>query len=161
MVTKKTFDASNVEPQQPAPSDFETEFLKGAEAPEVVVAPAPSGGAGDKKQFDELAFNEQFVEVMVHESTDEKAENPVFTACNGVTQYFLRGETQKVRRKYVAILASCKEHSIKTVEYTQPDGARAMRIERSSSLKYPFSVIYDPAGKKGADWLRSLLQAPT
>ena len=161
MVTKKTFDASEVEIQQPKASDFEEEFLKGAPAVEIDVMPAPSTGAGDKQYLEELRFNEEMVEVMLHESTDEKAENPVFTGCNEVTQYFLRGHPQKVRRKFLAILASCKEHAIKTVEYTQPDGARAMRIERSSSLKYPFSVINDPAGKKGADWLRSLLQSST
>ena len=97
---------------------------------------------------------------MLHESTDDNAENPVFTACNGVTQYFYRGIPQKVRRKFVAILASCKEHSVSTPEYTAQDGSRAMGIRRTSSLKYPFSIISD-TNPRGAAWLKGLLQSQT
>ncbi len=155
-------DSTNVEGPAETAGDFEERFLQGASGGvEVDIVPAKSGGAGDKKQFDELKFNEEMVEVMLHESTDENAENPVFTACNGVSQYFFRGQPQRVRRKFVAILASCKEHSLKTEEYTAADGARAIRLRNASSLKYPFSVISDPSGKRGADWLKSLLQAPT
>jgi hypothetical protein len=155
---KTQTDSTNVETQQPADFDFDS----GIHAPvEVDIVPAPRGGGGDKKQFDELKFNEDVLEVMLHESTDSNAENPVFTACNGVTQYFYRGQVQQVRRKFVAILAACKEHAISTPEYTQPDGARSTKIVRRSSLKYPFSVISDPAGKRGAEWLKSLLHAQT
>lgn len=157
----KKLDSTEVEVAGETSEDFEARFLSGAVATEIDIVPAKSGGAGEKKQFDELMFNEQMVEVMLHETTDENAENPVFTACNGVTQYFFRGQTQMVKRKYVAILASCKEHSIKTEEYTASDGSRAIRLRTAASLKYPFSVISDPAGRRGADWLKSLLQAPT
>lgn len=121
---------------------------------------AAKGNGGLSVEAQELLFMEEFVEVMLHESTDKNAENPVFTSCNGVNQYFDRGSVQRVRRKYVAILASCKEHNITTPEYTAPDGSRAVGIRRTSSLKYPFSVISDP-NPRGAPWLRSLLQAPT
>jgi hypothetical protein len=160
MATKKTVvDSNETETAQPADRDFDGLYIP--EPAEIEIVAAPTGGGGDKKQFDELKFNEDVLEIMVHESTDPNAENPVFTGCNGVNQYFFRGQPQQVKRKYVAILASCKEHSIATQEYTQSDGSRAVRIGRTSSLKYPFSVISDPAGKRGADWLRSLLQAPT
>lgn len=163
MVKKLTgaVDSTNVAGPEETTADFEQRFLQGAAPVEIEVVPAKSGGAGDKKQFDELKFNEDMVEVMLHESTDPNAENPVFTACNGVTQYFFRGQPQQVKRKYVAILAACKEHAVKTEEYQSPDGSRAMRLKRTSSLKYPFSVISDPAGKRGAEWLKSLLQSPT
>jgi hypothetical protein len=145
----------------PQPSDIALDgSVYTPDTPEIIAVAAPSGGGGDKKQFEELKFNEEMVEVMVHESTDPNAENPVFTACNGVTQYFFRGQPQLVRRKYLAILASCKEHSIRTVEYTQPDGARATKIVRTSSLKYPFSVISD-TNKRGAAWLKGLLASNT
>jgi len=156
---KKVIDSPEIE--HPQPSDVTFDGIYTPDTPEIIVVPAPSGGGGDKKQFEELKFNEEFVEVMVHESTDPNAENPVFTACNGVSQYFFRGQPQQVRRKFVAILASCKEHSLKTEEYTSGDGARAIRLKRTSSLKYPFSVISDPSGRRGADWLKSLLQAQT
>jgi hypothetical protein len=158
MVTKKIIDSPETPAQKPSDITFDSVYVP--DAPEIIAVPAPSGGAGDSKQFEELRFNEEFVEVMMHESTDKNAEDPVFTACNGVTQYFFRGHVQKVRRKYLAILASCKEHSIRTVEYTQSDGSRATKIVRTSSLKYPFSVISDP-NPRGAPWLRALLASAT
>ena len=158
MVTKKIIDSP--ETQVPKPSDITFDSVYVPDQPEIIQVAAPSGGAGDSKQFEELRFNEEEVEIMVHETTDKNAEDPVFTACNGTTQYFFRGHVQKVKRKYLAILASCKEHAIKTVEYTQPDGSRATKIVRTSSLKYPFSVISDP-NPRGAPWLRALLASAT
>lgn len=155
---KKIIDSPEID--HPQPSDVTFDGIYTPDTPEIIAVPAPSGGGGDKKQFEELKFNEEFVEVMVHESTDTNAENPVFTACNGVTQYFYRGQVQRVRRKYLAILASCKEHAVRTQEYTQQDGARATKIVRTSSLKYPFSVISDP-NKRGAAWLKGLLASAT
>jgi len=118
------------------------------------------GKGGLSQHAQDLIFNEEFVEVMVHESTDDNAENPIYTACNGVSQYFYRGIPQVVKRKFVAILASCKEHNVTTPEYTGGDGARAMGIKRTSSLKYPFSVISDK-NPRGAEWLRALLRSQT
>ena len=162
MSAKKTqLDSTEVETPQPAPIDGSFDTIYTPAPVEIEIAKAPSTGAGDSQHLAELKFNEDVLEVMVHESTDSNAENPIFTSCNGVPQYFYRGIPQQVKRKYVAILAACKEHAITTPEYTQGDGARATRIQRSASLKYPFSVITDPAGKRGADWLRTLLRAAT
>jgi len=158
MAAKKIIDSPDI--AVPQPSDVTFDGIYTPDTPEIIAVPAPSGGAGDSKQLEELRFNEEFVEVMVHESTDPNAENPVFTGVNGVNQYFYRGRVQKVRRKYLAILASCKEHSIRTQEYTQQDGARAIKIVRHSSLKYPFSVVSDP-NKRGAAWLKALLASAT
>lgn len=157
-------DSPEVTPQQPAeiPGAFDTVYVP--ETPEIEIIPGATGAAkgqgGLSKHAQELAFNEELVEVMVHETTDENAENPIFTSCNGTPQYFYRGLPQTVRRKFVAILASCKEHGVSTPEATQADGTRVMNIRRTSSLKYPFSVIHDP-NPRGPEWLRSLLRAPT
>lgn len=164
MARSKIVDSPEIEPQQPATIDGSFDTVYVPEQPEIEIIPGATGAAkaqgGLSKHAQELAFNEEIIEVMVHESTDENAENPIFTSCNGVPQYFYRGLPQQVRRKYVAILASCKEHNITTPEYTQNDGSRATAIRRTSSLKYPFSVIHDP-NPRGPDWLRSLLKAPT
>ena len=154
-------DVTPVQPQQ-IDGGFDTIYVP--EPPEIEVIPGATGAAkgqgGLSVQAQELLFNEEIVEVMVHETTDNNAENPIFTACNGVSQYFYRGVPQQVKRKYVAILAACKEHGVSTPEYTAGDGSRAMGIKRTSSLKYPFSIIHDP-NPRGAEWLRSLLRAPT
>ena len=164
MAGKKIIESQETTPVQPAdiPGEFDTVYV--AEAPEIEIIPGATRGVKGKgglsEYAQELAFNEEMVEVMVHESTDENAENPIFTSCNGVTQYFFRGVPQQVRRKFVAILASVKEHAVSTPEYTAQDGSRATGIRRTSSLKYPFSVISDP-NPRGAAWLKGLLRAPT
>lgn len=160
----KKIETPEVPTAQPADISGEFDTVYVPEPPEIETVSGASksvkGKGGLSAHAQELIFNEEFVEVMLHESTDENAENPVFTSCNGVPQYFFRGVPQKVRRKYVAILASCKEHSVSTPEYTAGDGSRAMGIRRTSSLKYPFSIISDP-NPRGAAWLKALLQAPT
>ena len=165
MSAKKTqLDSPAVDTQQPAQIDGSFDTIYTPDPVEIDIIPGATGKAkgqgGLSAHAQELIFNEELVEVMVHESTDENAENPIFTACNGVSQYFYRGIPQQVKRKYVAILASCKEHAVSTPEYTAKDGSRAMGIRRVSSLKYPFSIISDP-NPRGAAWLKSLLQAPT
>ena len=164
MAGKNKTDSPEIETVQPSVIEggFDTIYTPEPQEIEIVAGAtgAAKGQGGLSKHAQELIFNEEIVEVMVHETTDENAENPIFTACNGVTQYFYRGVPQQVKRKFVAILASVKEHGITTPEYTTGDGTRAMSIKRTSSLKYPFSVIHDP-NPRGPEWLRSLLRAPT
>jgi len=160
MAGKKT-DSPEIDVQQPS-EIFDKVYIP--DPVEIEIIPGTSHGVKGKGGLSvhaqELLFNEEIIEVMVHESTDENAENPIFVGCNGVAQYFYRGVPQEVRRKFVAILASCKEHGITTPEVMSPDGSKTMSIRRTSSLKYPFSVISDP-NPRGADWLRSMLRAPT
>lgn len=164
MAGKGKFDTPEITPVQPSTILSNSETVYVPDVPEIDIIAGASGNqkgnAGLDAYAQELIFNEELVEVMLHESTDENAENPVFTACNGVTQYFFRGQVQTVKRKYVAILACAKEHGISTPTYTQADGARAMSIKRTSSLKYPFSIISDP-NPRGPAWLKDLLRAPT
>ena len=158
------FDSPEVEPKQPSVILGASDTVYVPDEPEIDVVPGATGEAKGNGGLDafaqELLFNEELVEVMVHESTDTNAENPIFTGCNGVSQYFFRGEPQTVKRKFVAILASAKEHNLTTPEYTQADGARAVSIKRTSSLKYPFSIISDP-NPRGGEWLKALLRSAT
>ena len=107
-------------------------------------------------EFDELSFMEEKVEVMVHESTDPNAENPVHLGCNGVNQYVLRGQPIVVRRKFVEILARAKQTAMKTAEVRGYDGELQTQVQKSSALRYPFSIIRDE-NPKGAAWLRGVL----
>jgi hypothetical protein len=45
-----------------------------------------------------LAFNEELIDVVVHESTEVNATPLVETYVNGVPQRFVRGQTQRVKR---------------------------------------------------------------
>jgi hypothetical protein len=103
-----------------------------------------------------LAFMEEKLLVVINEESDPNAENPVQVACNGINQFFLRGQPHEVKRKYVEILARAKRTSISTPEVTDATGARTHMIKQSTSLRYPFQVLQDP-NPKGPTWLRSIL----
>ena len=103
-----------------------------------------------------LAFMEEKIEVMVHETTDPNAENPVQVAVNGINQFFMRGQPQTVRRKYVEVLARAKRGNITTPEVTQ-GGERTATIRKTQALAYPFSIIRDD-NPKGPAWLKQIMQ---
>lgn len=102
-----------------------------------------------------LAFNEELVDVVVHESTEPNASPLVDTYVNGVPQRFIRGQTQRVKRKFVEVLARAKQTGIKTV-VDMSNGEPVNRIHRHTGLRYPFSVQHDP-NPNGAAWLRNIL----
>jgi hypothetical protein len=118
---------------------------------EIVIADGPM--LGDYAA--ELAFNEEPVKVIVHESTDENAEPLVDVYCNGTPQRFLRGQEQTVKRKFVEILARARQTSIKTTVATNGDET-VNRINRHTAVRYPFSVLEDRNPKGGA-WLKQVL----
>ena len=106
---------------------------------------------------DELAFMEEPVEIMVAESTDRNAENPIFVSCNGRNQFFIRGQVQTVKRKFVEILARAKQTDVQTKVIQHSAGDEPInRILKHSSLKYPFQVIRD-SNPKGIEWLKRTL----
>jgi len=120
----------------------------------IEVEPVPAFGAADKAA--RLAFMEEKVDVMVHESADPNAEPIVETWCNGVAQRFVRGQVQTVKRKYVEILARAKKTGVMTKADVDRAGNADTRISKHTALKYPFSVVHDP-NPKGAVWLKSVM----
>lgn len=119
---------------------------------EIVIADKPVGDDYAK----ELSFMEEPVEIMVHESTDANADNPVQVACNGVNQFFFRGQALTVKRKFVEILARSKQTAIQTRTVKDYTGADTTAITKSTALRYPFSVISD-RNPDGAVWLKGVL----
>jgi hypothetical protein len=111
-------------------------------------------GASDKAA--QLAFMEEMVDIMVHESADPNAETIVETWVNGIAQRFIRGQVQTARRKYVEVLARAKSTGIQTREATDYNGDRTTAIVKHTALKYPFSVLKD-INPKGATWLKQVM----
>lgn len=103
----------------------------------------------------ELAFMEEPVEVIVHESTDPNAEPIVDLYCNGVVQRLFRGEPHVIKRKYVQILADARQVSIVTTARREGENT-INRINKHSGLRYPFSVQVD-RNPRGRDWLKKVL----
>lgn len=103
-----------------------------------------------------LKFNEEIIEVMVHESADKNASMIVETWVNGVPQRFIRGVPIKCKRKYVEVLARAKNIGITTDAGRKDSGEAYTNIRRTSALMYPFSVLSDE-NPKGRAWLKSLI----
>lgn len=111
----------------------------------------------NKEWADQMAFNEEVIEVMVHESTDEKANPIVEIFCNGVPQRFIRGQKQAVKRKFVEVLARAKETRYSQEKVKDQAGNESYKQVPHTALANPFSVIRDPS-PRGADWLTSVLR---
>lgn len=116
----------------------------------------PVDGPNWKEHAAAMAFMEEPIEVLVHESPDKNAQVIVETFVNGTSQRFIRGVPITVKRKYVERLARAKPITYGQERYTDYDGFDAYRYPSRTGLQYPFSVINDP-NPKGAAWLRAVL----
>jgi urocanate hydratase len=113
----------------------------------------------NKEYLDELAFMEEEIEVMVMETSDDNAENPVTVGCNGQFVQFFRGQPTTAKRKFVnsLIVKSGRVHTPEIqVQGVKGGVERSFTIRRQDAQKYPFSVIQD-RNPKGVEWLRQRL----
>lgn len=114
-------------------------------------------GPGAVNKADQLAFNEEIIKIMVHETTDPSASAVVYSGVNGKRQFFIRGKIQEVRRKYVESLARAKQTGYRQlVSVNEATGNVTQKMIPHIGLKYPFSVIED-RNPNGAAWLRQVL----
>lgn len=109
-----------------------------------------------KDRAAELAFMEERVDVVVHESSDKQAEPIVEVWVNGRAQRFIRGQVQTVKRKFVERLARAKPAHYRNEEYIDAEGGKAVRWPKGHTLAYPFAVVRDE-NPKGPAWLRKVL----
>ena len=155
---EKKLDATDQELPRDVTIDLPTsgklEVSGPIENDEIVVA----GRDGlDNSYAAELAFLEEKVDVMVHESTDPNAEPIVHTAVNGINQFFPRGAVVTCKRKFVEVLARSKVTTFQT-KVVHEDGNVYNRMHKQTGLRYPFSIVRDE-NPKGATWLKSVLAA--
>lgn len=95
----------------------------------------------------DLAFMEDILTVVVGEVPDKNAENPVPVGVNGVVKFLKRGVEYKLPRKFVDSLIKV-ETSVKTAQFTDASGVEQTRIDTENSLKYPISILHDPADER-------------
>lgn len=103
-----------------------------------------------------LAFMEEPIKVIVHDSADLNAEPIVELNVNGINQYIIRGQEQVIKRKYVEVLARARRVATKTVTGVQGDRV-VNQVSQHSAVRYPFSVIEDP-NPRGRAWLKGLME---
>lgn len=109
----------------------------------------------------EEAFMRDELEIELMEPGNENDAQFVEVNVNGDYRLLLRdGSTQKARRYHIAVLAQAKQSRVKQDKVVQPDGSMGFVEKNVLSLTYPFRIVMEPRGKKGADWLRGLLRTP-
>lgn len=112
---------------------------------------------GKRQWLEDTEFDKQKLIIMVQDTTEAGAEAVVQVGVNGVNQFFPRGVEVECKRMFVEGLARAKPQRVATTKLTQASEADQFKVTRHAALAYPFSVIYDPAGRKGGDWLRKIL----
>lgn len=120
--------------------------------------PSISGPTHDD-YLKELQFQNELIEIVLAESSDPNAENPVPFGVNGRMVWIPRGVPKVVPRHFAEVIARAKLTNVKTPEIVAPDGAGGMErktvIRKSTSQMYPFEVTRDPS-PRGREWLRAL-----
>jgi hypothetical protein len=109
--------------------------------------------------LDTLAAQEQFmnelVEIEVHPSTDENAPPSILLNVNGTNQPIMRGVPVRIRRKYVEVLARCKETKYKQPDRDMMNPEAGNELYGRTALSYPFQVTDDSS--RGRAWLKAVM----
>lgn len=101
-------------------------------------------------------FMNEVVEILVYEPFEMGQENVVQTAVNGKNQFIVRGVPQRVKRKYVEVLARARKVNVSADGFKDPNGEAKNTVRVTSGLQYPFQVVED-SNPKGPAWLRQIL----
>lgn len=103
-----------------------------------------------------LRFMEDILTVQVHDSTDPTDEPFPCVWNGGVSQYFIRGKEQQVKRKFVEVLARAKKTTYSQELFKDGAGNDTYRQIPHTAPRWPFSVLHDPH-PRGRDWLKAVL----
>jgi hypothetical protein len=131
-------------------------------------------GGIDKAYVDEIAFNEEPIEVRIERSSEKNAPRwvPCWVNGRGAEVFDPVGKRWHIlgalplgvpcitRRKYIEVLALAKQDAVDTRPPSAQDilsGANDVNeVDVTTTAKYPFSVLKDN-NPRGADWLNKLM----
>jgi hypothetical protein len=114
------------------------------------------------KEFDreiaEEAFMNEPVTVLLADTNDDSAPTHGVFSVNGTNQPILRGVPTVIKRKYLEVIARCKEtkYNQRTANPMEPD--RIEMVQRTA-FAYPFQVVEDK-NPKGRAWLAAVMADP-
>ena len=111
-------------------------------------------------QLDQEAFMRDELEVFFTEPGNENEPSFVEVNVNGDYRMVVRGDTAKLRRYHVAVIANAKQSRVRQKKVVNQDGSMGFQEENVLSLTYPFQVMHDPNPKQGGPWLKKLLSQP-
>ena len=148
--------------EQKVGQDGVREFNDKNELPHTTVEPPYRRGKDGKQQgirgqqwMDDMAFANEMVTVMVHESTDKMANPFPEVWVNGRVQRFVRGHERQVRRCFVEKLARMKKTTYDNQKAKDVDGEDVYRYPAHTANEYPFVIINPTA--RDAEWLKGIL----
>lgn len=110
----------------------------------------------DQEKLAMLAFMEEPVTVYIQTTTNKQDEQVFEVFVNGKREFFRRGETKTVKRKFIEAMVRAKVTTYEQREEFDDAGVRTYVNIPHTGLRYPFSVVSDP-NPRGADWLRATL----
>ena len=154
VVIRKTFETEEQVVGQDAPRVMKNSGPASEALEPQYIQPVENPVSNDKLAM--LAFMEEEVLLLVHETTDKLAVPIPKVTNDGTNQYFIRGQEQQVKRKFIEILARCK-----ATTFTQEKGVDGLGNEvylyiPHTALAYPFSVLQD-SNPRGLAWLKAVL----
>lgn len=122
--------------------------------------------------LDELAFNEEWLEILINPSTHKNAASVFENWSNGLGAEMLIngkpivvrdlpvGKPITVKRKIVEQIIRARVTEVRTIyESTSVENPRN-EISRTDSRVHSFSVLHDPSGAKGHEWMRAVYARP-
>ena len=113
------------------------------------------------KALDMEVFMRQDVEVCFSEPPTENDPLYVEINVNGDYRCCVRdGNPVMLKRYHLAVLAQAKSSRVRQQKKTDHEGFAYYKDENVLSQTYPFTVLADPAGRVGSDWLRIQMRNP-
>lgn len=103
----------------------------------------------------QAAFMEEFVTIRIERGREKNAPQFVDVYVNGVCQWVKIGEPQRIKRKFIEVLARSQPFSVQTQHGTTTEERPQNRIERNQFAQYPFSVLHDPS-PLGHEWVQNI-----
>lgn len=151
---KKQVDAvtENLEYQN---DEFEIPAYGNIEVEEKRIEPVDS--PMDSEYAQQLAFMEEQVTIQLHDPQDNNPEPIVPVGVNGKVLYLRRGQQHTLPRKYIEVLARARRVNYRTEEGRAADGSMTTILKATTTMQYPFTVIHDPSGDKGIEWLKRIM----
>jgi hypothetical protein len=98
-------------------------------------------------------FMNDVLTIRIERGREKHAPQWVDVYVNGVLQWVKIGEPQKIKRKFVEVLARSQPFSVQTDHGTTNEERPQNRLHRSQFAQYPFSVLHDPS-PMGNEWLQ-------
>lgn len=101
------------------------------------------------------------IELILNDPANEEEAPFAEVTVNGDRRVLWRNGDVSITlpRKHVEVLAHAKTSRVKQEKIVAADGSMGYVDKVVTTLAYPFTVVGDPAGMRGRDWLKKQLSA--